>query len=260
MKLKTWKSRLWLGLWLFFIALFMVLGFWQLHRYHWKKALMANYAERIQTAPLRVSQLEQSADKLLYHRVKISGEIGKKANIYWQNRYYRDSYGYHVLTPLWIATTQRYVLIDRGFIDQLPVASQIDPFKGTRRVTGIIYYPDRAGFILGTDLSHNAAGQLLIQTLNFDALSKALEAPIYPFIIYVQSPLEADKRYSWPTSVQKITKNRRQAETFFANIIPPSRHMGYAVQWFAMALVLAIAVVIAWFKPERPDKSEKCKT
>ncbi|MBY0378198.1 MAG: SURF1 family protein [Gammaproteobacteria bacterium] len=242
---KPWKSRLWLLLWLFFIILFTYLGFWQLHRYYWKKDLIRRYEQRIQTKPLTLAQLQQPADTLLYHRVQISGEIGPKANVYWQNRYYRDTYGYHVLTPLWIKATQRYLLIDRGFVAQLPAATQKDPLKGMQTVTGIVYYPDRLGFILGADVSSNAAGQMLTQSLNFKALSKALEAPIYPFVLYVQSPIEADKRYSWPLYVQKMSENRRQTETFFGTILPPSRHMGYAVQWFAMALVLTIAVVVS---------------
>ena len=230
------------------MALFVCLGFWQLQRYHWKKELIRDYTTRIQKAPLSLNQLQWPRERLLYYRVQISGDIGQKPNLYWQNRYYQDRYGYHVLTPLWVASTHKYLLVDRGFISTLPKVNKIDPLKGEQTITGIIYYPDKAGFILGSAYSRNAAGQMLVQTLNFSAIAQTLKASVYPFILYVQSPLEADKGYSWPLSEQKIAQNNRQELSFFGTITLPSRHLGYAVQWFAMALVLAILVGVSWFK------------
>ncbi len=239
------KSYCWLSLWLFFVALFIGLGFWQLQRYYLKKNLIITYETRIQAPFLKIQQLQAPKEKLLYHRLEAVGEIGRKPNLYWQNRYYQDRYGYHVLTPLWVASTQKYLLVDRGFVAQLPTVNQKDSLNGMQAITGIIYYPDKAGFILGSAHSRNAAGQVLVQTLNFSVIAQTLKASVYPFILYIQSPLEADKGYSWPLSAQKIAQNNRQELSFFGTITPPSRHLGYAVQWFAMALVLACLVVIA---------------
>ena len=244
------KSYCWLSLWLFFIALFIGLGFWQLQRYHWKKNLITTYETRMQAPLLNVQQLQVPKEKLLYHRLQAVGEIGRKPNLYWQNRYYQDMYGYHLLTPVWIPASQKYLLVDRGFISKLPKVDVPDSLKGKQTITGIIYYPDKAGFILGSAHSRNAAGQILVQTLDFSVIAQTLKAPVYPFILYVQSPLEADKGYSWPLSEQKIGQNNRQELSFFGTITSPSRHLGYAVQWFAMALVLAILVGVSWFKSE----------
>lgn len=245
---RTRKSYAWLSLWLFFIALFVCLGFWQLQRYHWKKELIAHYTTRIQKAPLSLNQLQWPRERLLYYRVQISGNIGQKPNVYWQNRYYHDTYGYHLLTPVWISASQKYLLVDRGFISKLPEVNARDPLEGKQTITGIIYYPDKAGFILGSVTSSNTEGQILVQNLNFSIIAQTLKAPVYPFIVYLQSPLEADKGHSWPLSDQKIPKNNRQELSFFGTITPPSRHLGYAVQWFVMALVLAVLVGVSWFK------------
>jgi surfeit locus 1 family protein len=243
-----WKTTLWLSLWLFFLILFVILGFWQLQRYHWKKELLATYQQRIIATPLSITALDKLPAELLYYRVQVTGEAKPTQTLYWQNRYYHDHYGYHVLTPLWIAETKKYLIVDRGFIEQLPNSKDSDLWQGEKTISGIVYYPDKTGFILGKPLSKNIQGQSLVQKLDFSLLSKTLQAPVYPFIVYIQSPIEQDKRYSWPLSVQKFDVSRRQDTPFFANIIPPSRHLGYAVQWFAMALVLAIAIIVSWFK------------
>ena len=247
-KSKHWKSTLWLSLWLFFFILFVILGFWQLHRYHWKKQLLATYQHRITATPLSIPALDKAPAELLYYRVRVTGEVKPAQTLYWQNCYYHDHYGYHVLTPLWIAETKKYLIIDRGFIDELPNPHSQDLWHDKMTISGILYYPDKTGFILGQPISKNNNGQNLVQKLDFSLLSQRLQAPVYPFIVYIQSPTEQDKRYSWPLSVQKFSDFTRQDTSFFANIIPPSRHLGYAVQWFAMALVLAIAIIISWFK------------
>src|SRR3546814_3794695 len=41
------------------------------------------------------------------------------------------------------------------------------------------------------------------------------------------------------------------------NTLPPERHLGYAVQWFALALaVLAIAALLT-FRKRKPDKTTR---
>ncbi len=254
MKLKgSVKNKIFLAIWIFFFILFVALGFWQLQRYHWKKNLLAEYQAR-QSIILSADSLGKPPEELIYYNLQLTGRLAMDKSLYWQNRYEGETYGYHLLTPLWLEHQKAYVILDRGFVEtplNLQQLRALAEDQVQQRVVGLVYYPDRAGFMLGPDLSKDASGHQFTQGLDFKALSRLLQGKVYPFIVYLQSPADPGLKRFWQEACPKDSDTSvctRQEQGLFANIMPASRHLGYAVQWFAMALTLAIAVLLSFLR------------
>src|SRR4051812_21498784 len=98
------------------IAATLALGNWQLGRGHEKAAM----AERITTAqrdtPLGLSGTEVFAADVAWHRVEVSGRFEPRYAVLIDNRIVRGAVGYFVVMPLKITGSNRYVLVNRGWV------------------------------------------------------------------------------------------------------------------------------------------------
>ncbi|HLF66727.1 MAG TPA: SURF1 family cytochrome oxidase biogenesis protein, partial [Gammaproteobacteria bacterium] len=91
---------------------------------------------------------------------------------------------------------------------------------------GLINYPSAYRFILGENLSVDPDGVVKIQHIDISLLSQQFQQPFYPYILLLDAKSPAGFVRDW------------QIKT-----LPPSKHLGYAVQWFALALTLIILYV-----------------
>jgi surfeit locus 1 family protein len=132
-----------------------------------------------------------------------------------------------LLTPLVISPDLPWLWVDQGFIlkdKDIHLKEQLENVS----LEGTIYYPSRVGFILGDNL-HHREDQWYIQRIDLAALATQFQQPVYPFVLLLNPP--------------------QQIET-----MPPSKHLGYAVQWFALALTLMILYIGIHLKRTHHDK------
>jgi len=201
-----------------FVCLFSGLGVWQLHRYHFKAALIKDYHE-MATAP--VVPFTATTLKEFQH-VEARGTYVNNATLLVQNRVYKDQLGFEVLTPLQIAGDTRFLLIDRGWV-KTPDEAQ-DVVTGEQQVVGIIKYQNEYQFILGKNIMFPDKHPLVIQKIDIKDISRATKMPFYPFVVRMDEDVANGFVREWTISA-----------------VDPKRHLGYAVQWFLMAIVLVIA-------------------
>lgn len=213
---------------LFFFCLFFVLGMWQLHRYHYKKTLLATYQSRLTAAPQSFLELTNSPiENLQFKIIKTTGYYINNQTMLLQNQFYQDQIGFDVLTPFRLVGEKKLLLVDRGWIAQpknkiLPTITNTISKKQT--ITGYIKLLNEYQFTLGENILNPSASPIVMQKIDIKKLNQITHQDFYPFILRLNPAAPLGFVREWPIATSL-----------------PERHMAYAVQWFAMALVLLIA-------------------
>jgi surfeit locus 1 family protein len=207
------------------IAFLTYLGFWQLQRAHEKKEMLARDASFAKRAPLQWSEV--LANPQQYQSITVKGRY-LPVVLLLDNQHHLHQFGYHVLTPLQIST-DKVILIDRGFIagdsdrNKLPdVFFPPEPLK----LKGQVYYPGANSMALGQVLEKKAANLAIVESIDTKIISQFLQKSVYPFIIRLHKAVPYGYLREWAVVS-----------------MPPERHNAYALQWFAMALVVLVLFI-----------------
>jgi surfeit locus 1 family protein len=210
-----------------FIILFCILGAWQIKRYEFKQNLIQSYDRGlIQPAKEFVTVMQDTQDADL-RRVITQGHYQAALTFLLPNKMYHSQLGYEVFTPLQIAHEKKLLIVDRGWIPAAMATSFAKPEVGIQAVPGYLKTIDKHVFILGENiLPANSVANYQLQKIDLNDLQKLTSQTYFPIILRLD-----------PKAPNGFTR-----DWIIVNMLP-ARHLGYAVQWFVMAMVLAIALI-----------------
>ena len=204
------------------LVLLISLGFWQLDRADEKRAIEDQIASANSGDVELVTSVEFLKDKEYYH-VRLQGSyVGDKQFIY-DNQIVDQISGYYVLTPFILTGTSKAVLINRGFIpwggrrDKL---ANVDIGEKTTEVKVQISIPVKRMELKVSETTGDFP--VLIQALDLDEMS-TIASLDFASVVGLLNP-ESENGFV------------RKWEPYTGSI---ERHIGYAIQWFLMAFVLA---------------------
>lgn len=224
-RIRNWKLAI---LAFLFIGIFSALGAWQVSRAQQKKILLATYEARTTQTSLSAKELIPTAD-LRFYSVTLEGSFDNAHTFLLDNKTFHGKVGYEVYTPFKLKDSNKAILVDRGFIpilkdrQEIPV---IQVIEGQVRLEGMLNLPPTY-LALGQMLE--AAEQhwpLRVEFIDLVEMSKLLNYQIFSYI----AGLSPTDPHAYPIERQIV-------------IMSPERHMGYALQWFALALTLLILFV-----------------
>lgn len=243
--------------WLAVIALAAVvavttsLGLWQLRRAGEKRHLEAVRTQALAAAPVPLDATPRAAGELVDQRIAARGRWLKDRTIFLDNRTHAGQAGFFVFTPLALARPDapaamaddagaRSVLVLRGWVAGDPADRTRVPViddDGSREVTvvGIGEREVANTMLLGRD---DAQGRLW-QQVSLPRFATWSGLALQPVIL---RQLEPD-RGTGPGAgapVQDMLVRDWDSATG-ASGMTAERHVGYAVQWFALA-AMAIAL------------------
>jgi cytochrome oxidase assembly protein ShyY1 len=221
------------------IALFTRLGFWQLARMHEKQAMLAavqHVARAREPRPLAVAA--DATRATAFDWTAADGHLLSAPAVLLDNQARDERAGirvYRVFQSL--APKSVPVLVELGW---LPVPGDrrmpsIAPVRGAQHVDGLLAPPPSAGFVHAVAMAQ-PDGNLLTVSLDMPMLRRALRVPaLAPRVLKLDPALPIG--YARDLDI-------------LPNTLPPARHLGYAVQWFGLALtVLVTALVLTFRKP-----------
>ena len=216
-------------------------GRWQLRRAAEKQALQAAITAQGRQPALDGAALVGAAEPLtLVHRpVLLRGSWDTAHTVYLDNRQMGGRPGFYVLTPLRL-DSGRAIVVQRGWIARnfqdrtqlLPVQTPI----GSVEVAGLIAPPPSKLLQPGTD----TAGQIR-QNLDLGDYRAETQLPLLDVTVQQSGAASDGLLRDWPVVNAGVDK-----------------HYGYAVQWFAMAAL--IAGLYLWFIVLRPRFFSSNKT
>jgi surfeit locus 1 family protein len=209
-------------------ALCIRLGIWQLDRLEQRRAFNTQ-VETMRSMPLLDLNSSNPDDiqSMEWRAVTFSGEYDFENQVAIRNRYFRDQYGYHLLTPLLSSGTA--VLVDRGWIPADGNSSPADWRKydepGVVTVTGQIRLGQSKPAFGGVADALPADGSPLWVWNNGDIEKIALQMP-YPMLrVYMQPDIDPEDEVP-PIPYQPTVE------------LTEGPHFGYALQWFTFATIL----------------------
>jgi surfeit locus 1 family protein len=209
------------------VTLLCRLGFWQLSRAQQKEELLITFENNASQVAMSAEELLQttlSPQTLRYFGVKLHGHFLNDKNILLDNKTNDGQIGYHVLTPFAL-DSQTIILVNRGFIPigrtraSLP---SISPILGEVTIEGYLDFAYRNPFIKRSLETHSIEWPLRIQALDLNLLQDLIGKKLYTMLVILHN----DSTYGF------IPPKQPKAW------MTPSKHRGYAVQWFLLAATL----------------------
>ena len=218
---------------IFFFPILLALGSWQVNRGYEKQETWKLH--NLQKSLPVVSELEilgMNTKEAIYRTVFWEGEFGTET-YFLDNRLYRQEAGYEVFT-IFRTTGNNSYLVNRGWISKNNIELMKSIKESKRSTIEGIYSPFRR---FGLDLSDAVTSfgwPKTVQELDFDTATLDLDPALQRAVIQLSASSENAFEPIW-----------QPAE------FNPSRHFGYAVQWFGLALVLIISFVYFGFKGDK---------
>lgn len=227
-----WRTTL---LTLLLLPVLIGLGFWQLQRAEEKAALAASWESRRQQPPAPLDRVRDlSAGELAYLPVLVRGEFLSPEYFLLDNRIQQGRFGHEVVGVMRLAEDGMLVLVNRGWLAADPgraVLPTVPRVTGTVSVRGHVYVPPGEPYLLAPQVLESGWPKR-IQALQPELLASALDAvgrgqTLFPYSVR----LDADQPGALLVDWQVVN-------------VSAAKHRGYALQWFAMALALAIIFTV----------------
>lgn len=215
------------------IALTVWLGRWQAERADEKAALQAMFEARARETPLSLGGSSGPADALLFRRLRVAGRWIPEGQIFIDNRIQQGRAGFHVITPLAIAGSERAVLVNRGWTARTrdyPSPPVIPVPPGEVEVIGLATLPPRRVLELsGETISGN-----VWQNLSLERYAERMRLGLVPVVIAVDTPGEG------------LIAVHERPDTGI------EKHREYELTWFSLAGTLAILWIVFAFRRVTP--------
>jgi surfeit locus 1 family protein len=208
------------------IVLTIALGNWQLGRGNDKAALAQRIAAANRDAAIELPPAEVSADDVAWRRVEVSGRFEPKYAVLIDNRIFNGKAGYHVVMPLKIADSERYVLVNRGWVAGTQSRGSLPPITTPAqalRITGLATVPSKRYLELSTQVTEGNVWE----NLTIERYRAAMPIAIQPVVIQQENEIDDGLKREWSAPDLGVDK-----------------HYAYAFQWFAMAAAILIIYLV----------------
>jgi surfeit locus 1 family protein len=225
------------------VAVCCRLGIWQLDRLAQRRAQNALIHARMAQPAIVLTGAPVDPDALDYRRVEARGVYDFAQEIVLLGRAFNGAPGVHVITPLRLAGSDAAVLVDRGWLplDQSsPEARRAFTEPGTVAVQGVARRPPHDG----PRNPQPEPGQTRLDrwlSLDIPRIQAQTGYPLLPLVIEEQ-----------PAPGQPALP-RRVATTDLGE----GPHLGYAIQWFAFAVILLVGYLALMYQQAREQAATR---
>ena len=211
------------------IVMLVSLGRWQLHRAADKRVLFDAFAAGSDAVrPIDATTLQVPR----YSQVEARGHYDAGRQILIDNMFNAERAGYFVITPFALQGGG-WLLVNRGWV----------PFGASRA--------DRPAIGVASDLRRIRGRADNLPSPGIRMGTAAPLAPPYPVVANFPTHAELAqllKESSWASAADLVLLDAAEPDGYARNWAPPGfppmRHVGYAVQWFALALALAVIYIV----------------
>lgn len=223
-------NPVWLIITLTAFLILIKLSHWQWQRAAEKTAQLSRLAQIQQQGPISGhALLQQTAEQ--WDGVLLQDTAQWLAPYIWllDNQILDGKVGYNVIIPVQFASSSSVALVNLGWVKgdsdrrllpelTIPVQLQLQALVRSRPANTLL-------------LGQNSEGDgypMRIQQVNYQSIEQLLPHPLYPAILYQQTPSQFIPHYQ-------------------AVVMPPEKHRGYALQWFGLAIaVLFVGGAASW--------------
>jgi surfeit locus 1 family protein len=223
---------------LVFLPVLISLGVWQLQRAEEKRNIQESWQSQQALPPVQFANM-QNHEAAEFRRVRVQGTFD--AEHYWlvENQVLDGKLGYEVLMPLVVkgSTTDKpaVLIVNRGWVPA-------DPY---RKELPEISTPENSVEITGSLITPGVNRLITNQAQQVDDWPvRVLQADLDLFGDHLRSAGYAAEPYARLLRIDADSVGALTVSWQPMNM-SPAKHVGYAVQWFSMALALLILSIVA---------------
>lgn len=202
------------------VVQFMALCVWQISRGMEKKAEQAAFESQS-----RFTAWSDGMEIRSFQGLKATGYFDSERQVLLENIIINSRLGYYVITPLRIDDRTPLLLVNRGWFERTGAdidAAMLEVKTSRVTVRGRAGSLPRAGYRMADAFTADSGWPRLAVYPTLDEVAAVLGEPVQPFVLLMDPENELG---------------------FFRHWVPeemgPGRHYAYALQWFAMGIVLA---------------------
>ena len=209
------------------------LGQWQTRRAAEKLAIEANLKAREVESPVVLDTGIRTAEDVEFRRVKVRGEFVTAWTVYLDNRPYKGSAGFYVMTPMKIVDSNLHVLVARGWAKRdVADRAKLPPIPtpaGTVEIEGVARRTP--GHVLQLGTAESLQRGAIVQNVDTSQFERATGLRMQPFVIEQANDMQDGLVRDWPRPSMGVEK-----------------HQGYAFQWYALAVTALMFFVATGFR------------
>lgn len=202
------------------VVQFLALGVWQIDR-----GLDKHVEKQAFDSQSGFATWSNGMEIRSFQKLRATGHFDAQHQFLLENIIINSRYGYYVLTPLLTGEDEPALMINRGWFERGGAEVDITDLQlpsESVTVRGRAGSLPRAGYHMGDAITASAEWPKRAVYPVLDDVALALGREVQPFVVL----LDPDDGYG-----------------FFRHWVPeemgPGRHFAYALQWFAMGIVLA---------------------
>lgn len=227
------------------IAAFSALGSWQLQRMGYKQTLLDEVAAVLaQRTPVPMATAMDPARTGGHDWIELQGRFAAQPPLLLDNQLREGQAGVRVYR-LFLLAQGGSVLVDMGWLSLqgrrvLPSAQVLGGsfLDQSLQVRGLLAPPPAVGLALGQAMGPQD-GTWLLTRIDMDAIA-ALQGPAGTPLVPRVLKLDPDLPIGFERDLDILP-----------NTVPPDRHMGYAVQWFGLALAVLVTALVLTLRSRR---------
>jgi surfeit locus 1 family protein len=225
------------------LALTLHLGTWQKGRATEKRALQADYDARANLTPLELASGVSVPMSASYRQATAIGTYDAAGQFFVDNKSEGTTVGYHVITPLRLATPNdtRYVLVNRGFVPRAasyPMPPAVSVPAGEVKVTGMLVNPSSKFLELGGKGNTNAISGSVWQNLTINRYIEQTQREVVPLVL-LANPTDAGLKAQTERPDARVAK-----------------HVEYMLTWYSLAITVSLLWLILNFKRKQPKSTQ----
>lgn len=219
------------------LGLLLTLGTWQMHRLHWKEALLSDIAERRAMPAVGIDKLGAilaSGAPIEYRPVNVTGTFD---HAHEQDFFatFDGASGYFVYTPLKLASGE-YLFVNRGFVpfdSKEPSKRLAGQVSGTVTVSGLAR--ERLTAKPSWFVPDNEPDKNIFYWKDLDAMTRHAGLDKSKVLQFFVDANDAPNPGGLP--IGGVTQ-----------FDFPNNHLQYAVTWYGLAAALAVISTIYWLR------------
>lgn len=201
------------------VVIMFALGMWQLQRAEQKEQRLTSIQRASQVAGIALPQvLAVDINTMLDMPVKFEGQVDTRQFFLLDNKIHQGRVGYQVLAA--VKTDSGILMANYGWIaatHSREVLPSIELSDKNSYYQGVISLPTNNAMVSETAVIDGQWPKVL-QQIDLEVISQHYKKSILPFVVL----LNADDDSKFVRNWQPI-------------VMPPEKHIAYAVQWFLLA-------------------------
>lgn len=210
------------------VVIMFALGFWQLQRGAEKTQRLSNMQQAAESNALGLLQANNMGEQALDMTVSLQGTVDTQHYFLVDNKIQQGQVGYEVLSV--VNTEQGNVLVNFGWLAAPRLRSELPAVQlptVPQNLRGMLAIPKRNSLISET-AAFDSQWPKVLQQADHVIMTQHYRQPILPFVILLDEEQDSGYIRNWQ-----------------AVVMPPEKHLAYAIQWFLLGAAALIIFIVA---------------